>query len=533
VTNLPNLISLLFLLAVAAIMLPLTFWLSRRARNAEKAIDSTNDGYWVLNGNADIVDVNTGYCNMVGYSRQQILQMCIADFEEVAMQANIRAQVRRILDRGHERFETQHRHADGHWVDLEITVTRVDSNHLVAFLRDISSRKASERALLEASRVADAANQAKSRFLANMSHEIRTPLNAVIGFTELMLETSLDPTQREYLSLVGSSADSLMGVLNDILDFSKIEAGKFTLETRPVALRQLLQVSVASLDARAQMKGLTLACHVDDTVPEFVLGDPGRLRQVLVNLCDNAVKFTNSGSVIVRASATASEQSQTRLQVSIEDTGIGIDPSLMATIFESFQQADTSITRLYGGSGLGLAICRNLLQLMGGTITVSSRPMSGSTFVIQIPLQLDVASSQASTSTITALVAATRPQRPLQVLLVEDNAVNQKLCTHMLESWGHVVTPATNGEQGLRLFAEQTWDLVLMDMQMPVMSGVEATHRMRSLEGWGKQTPIIGVTANAMASDKQVCLDAGMDDHLAKPYSARELRDFISRHVRQ
>jgi PAS domain S-box-containing protein len=533
VTNLPSLISLLFLLAVAAIMLPLTFWLGRRARNAEKAIDSTNDGYWVLNGNADIVDVNTGYCNMVGYSRQQILQMCIADFEEVATQANIRTQVRRILDRGHERFETQHRHADGHWVDLEITVTRVDSNHLVAFLRDISSRKATERALLEASRVADAANQAKSRFLANMSHEIRTPLNAVIGFTELMLETSLDPTQREYLSLVGSSADSLMGVLNDILDFSKIEAGKFTLETRPVALRQLLQVSVASLDARAQMKGLTLACHVDDTVPEFVLGDPGRLRQVLVNLCDNAVKFTNSGSVIVRATATAVEQGHTRLQVSIEDTGIGIDASLMSTIFESFQQADTSITRLYGGSGLGLAICRNLLQLMGGTITVSSRPMSGSTFVIQIPLQLDDTSSQASTSTITALAADARPQRPLQVLLVEDNAINQKLCTHMLESWGHVVTPATNGEQGLRLFAQQTWDLVLMDMQMPIMSGVEATHRMRSLEGWGKQTPIIGVTANAMASDKQACLDAGMDDHLAKPYSARELRDIISRHVRQ
>ena len=188
-TSLPSLssvLSLLLLLAVAATMLPLTFWLGRRARNAEKAIDSTNDGYWVLNGNGDIVDVNAGYCRMVGHTREQILRMCIADFEEVATMPRIRAQIRRIMDRGHEQFETRHRHSDGHWVDLEITVTRVDRNHLVAFLRDIGSRKTSERALLEARNVAEAANLAKSRFLANMSHEIRTPLNAVIGFTELM-----------------------------------------------------------------------------------------------------------------------------------------------------------------------------------------------------------------------------------------------------------------------------------------------------------------------------------------------------------
>jgi PAS domain S-box-containing protein len=532
VTNIPNLISLLFLLAVAAIMLPLMFWLSRRARNAERAIDSTNDGYWVLNGNADFVDVNAGYCNIVGYSRQQILQMCIADFEEVATQVNIRAQVRRILDRGHERFETQHRHADGHWVDLEITVTRVDSNHLVAFLRDISKRKAAEQALFEARRVAEAANIAKSRFLANMSHEIRTPLNAVIGFTELLISTPLDETQREYLSLVGSSADSLMGVLNDILDFSKIEAGKFTLEYRPVALWDLLRSAAASLEGRAQLKGLKLSCQIDASVPERIIGDPGRLRQVLVNLCDNAVKFTNSGSVEVLATASFERQSTPHLQVSVRDTGIGIDPSMMTAIFESFQQADSSITRQYVGSGLGLAICRNLLQLMGGSIRVESKPMQGSTFIITLPLQLgEVVRAEPVAITDTSPFAII-DERSLQVLLVEDNLVNQRLCSRLLEKWGHRVTLAANGEEGLRLFEQQTWDVVLMDMHMPVMGGEEAVRLMRKHEGWSRHTPIIGVTANAMASDKQACLDAGMDDHLAKPYSARELREIISRHVR-
>jgi len=532
VTNLPSLLSLLFLLAIATFMVPLTFWFGRRARNAEKAIDSTNDGYWVLNENGEFQDINAGYCRMVGYTRQQIMGMCIADFEEVATMAQIRTQIRRILDKGHEQFETRHRDSNGHWVDLEITVTRVSRNHLVAFLRDISKRKAAEQALFEARRVAEAAAVGKSRFLANMSHEIRTPLNAVIGFTELLISTPLDETQREYLSLVGSSADSLMGVLNDILDYSKIEVGKFTLEYRPVALWDLLRSAAASLEGRAQLKGLKLSCQIDASVPERIIGDPGRLRQVLVNLCDNAVKFTNSGSVEVLATASFERQSTPHLQVSVRDTGIGIDPSMMTAIFESFQQADSSITRQYGGSGLGLAICRNLLQLMGGSIRVDSKPMRGSTFIITLPLQLDeVVRAEPVVITDTTPFAVSN-ERSLQVLLIEDNVVNQRLCSRLLEKWGHRVILAANGEEGLRLFEQQTWDVVLMDMHMPVMGGEEAVRLMRKYEGWGRHTPVIGVTANALASDKQACLDAGMDDHLAKPYSARELRDIINQHVR-
>ena len=371
-------------LLLVMLVLPLLLRLRRRARNAEKAIDSTNDGYWVFNADGRFVDVNPGYCRMIGYRRDEIMAMNIADFEAVAVMPQIQAQIARIIQRGHERFETRHRHRDGNWIDLEITVTGVDQRYLVAFLRDISARKAADLALRELTRAAEAASQAKSDFVANMGHELRTPMNGVIGLTDVLLETPLDAEQREYLTLVKNSAEALMAILNDILDFSKIEAGRLSIESAEFSPAAVIAELVSAISPRAEKKGLALVCHIDSDTPSSVCGDPGRLRQILLNLCDNAIKFTSSGSVTVRARVTAVEGGSHELHLSVNDTGIGIAPDKQQNIFQAFSQGDNSSTRQFGGTGLGLAICEKLVALMGGSIWVASEPGQGSTFYFTV-----------------------------------------------------------------------------------------------------------------------------------------------------
>jgi len=355
-----------------------------RARNAEMAIDSTNDGYWVLDADGRFVDVNPGYCRIVGYCREEVMSKCIADFEAVATMPQIQAQICRILESGHDRFETRHRHRDGHWIDLEITVTAVGQHHLVAFLRDISQRKAADLALRELSRAAEAANQAKSDFLANMSHELRTPMNGVIGLTDLLLETPLDADQREYLQLLQRSASSLLDMVNDMLDFSKIQAQKLGLETAEFSPAEVISGLVTEMSEQAAKKGLALNFYVEPDTPPQVCGDAGRFRQILLNLCDNAIKFTNKGGVSVRARFTAADRGAHELHVSVNDTGIGIPLDKQQDIFQAFNQADNSITRQFGGTGLGLAIAAKLVSLMGGRIWVTSEPGEGSTFYFTV-----------------------------------------------------------------------------------------------------------------------------------------------------
>ncbi len=387
---------------LVVLVLPLLLRLRRRARNAEKAIDSTNDGYWVFNVDGRFVDVNPGYCRMIGYRRDEILAMNIADFEAVAVMPQIQAQLVRIIQRGHERFETRHRHRDGNWIDLEITVTGVDQRYLVAFLRDISARKAADLALRELTRAAEAANQAKSDFVANMGHELRTPMNGVIGLTDVLLETPLDGEQREYLTLVKNSAESLMAILNDILDFSKMEAGRLNIESAEFSPAEVIAEVVRSVSTGAEKKGLSLVCHIDPETPAGVCGDPGRLSQVLRNLCDNAIKFTSSGSVTVRARVTAVEWGAHELHLSVNDTGMGIAPDKQQGIFQAFSQVDTSRTRQFGGTGLGLAICEKLVALMGGRIWVSSEPGQGSTFYFTVRVKSIPASTPPAQWTATA-----------------------------------------------------------------------------------------------------------------------------------
>jgi PAS domain S-box-containing protein len=626
-------------------------------------IDNAADAVIITSADGEMLYVNALAVALLGYAQAELIGVSIFSlFPASFVDSFYRTMGPMLRKAGRISWEVDFTHKGRpKKIPLELNVAVLPDGNVYVSCRDITLRKEAEAALLHAKQTAEATNKAKSEFLATMSHEIRTPMNGIIGMTELALDTQLDAEQREYLGLVKSSADSLLTIINDILDFSKIESGKMELEQVEFDLRALLANSTKVLAMRAEQKGLELVYEMQDGIPDSLLGDPGRVRQVLTNLVGNAIKFTEKGEISITVSLLKKQGNFVTLHFDVADQGIGIAPEKQQSIFEAFTQADTSTTRRYGGTGLGLAISSRLVAAMGGRLSVQSKPGHGSVFSFDAEFSIGstqreilstgqlqgisvlivddnetnlrllsqllnqwgmkptAASSAAQALKIVAaqhhkfglvlldammpdvdgfalaltlqqapemsgaimmmlssagmrgdaqrcrelgilayltkpidqteLFNAIRtalgsqpdsglithhslkehpPQPPLDILLAEDNLVNQKLAVTLLSKWGHRIEVVEDGIQAVERSLSKTYDLILMDLQMPLLGGLEATRLIREREyALGQHTPIVAMTANALAEEEQRCLEAGMDNYISKPLDTERLRSIV------
>ncbi len=511
-------------------------------------MEQSRDGIVILDENGGVYEANRKFAEMLGRPFESIRRLTVFDWEFLHPRERLIDMLRSVDEKG-DHFETQHRRRDGSVFDVEISTNaaRFGGRKLIfCVCRDVTERKRAEKELRETlanarilQREAESANRAKTTFLANMSHEIRTPLNGVIGFLGLLADTPLDAVQREYIEYIDTSARILLDILSNVLDISKIEAERLELHAVPSDIRRTVEHSIAPLRPAAAEKRIALSANVDDNVPTLATFDPVRLEQVLVNLTNNAVKFTERGSVTLSVSFDPLKKNEGALTFRVTDTGIGIPPEERKRVFEPFYQADNSNTRKYGGIGLGLSISQRILQMMGGSLEIHSVPGEGSSFFFTLRLAYDAEEARSPAATPLpeekrGFPHSRRKDTPV-ILLAEDERLNMKMLTIMLSKLAPFssVVQAEDGEKAVALFREHRPDLVLMDLQMPVIDGLQATAEIRAIEAKEcrekERCCIVALTADVLPETRGECLAGGMDDYLSKPVRREEIMAVLER----
>lgn len=492
-----------------------------------QALIATNlFGFWLLDASGRIEEVDATYCRMSGYSREELLQLTAADLEACESAEEVARHIECISRSGADQFETKHRTKNGRIYDVEVSVAYLPlQRKLLAFFQDISERKMIERELADATISANVANQAKSDFLAMMSHEIRTPLSALLGNIQLLSESQLALHQRQYLKDCQAASRILLHTINDLLDFSKIEAGKLELVTEEFSIVSTCRQLARMFSARAEQKGVSLKLVLSDQLPECVLGDHYRLRQIISNLLSNAIKFTRQGTVSLEAGIDQTSVSpapdSVALRISVRDTGIGIPEDRQATIFDSFTQLEAFSTRRHTGTGLGLAICKRLVEMMGGTISVSSVPDEGSVFTLSLMFTTCTPSKPTMRAGRIHAIAVT----PCSILLADDDEPGRNTIVALLHRRGHLVTAVANGTELLEQLQQKQFDLVISDISMPDLDGLDVVRIIRSgeLRGIDPAIPVIALTAHTFQRDVTSFLESGFSGYAGKPVDFKAL----------
>lgn len=499
-------------------------------------IDSIQDGLFIIQ-DEKFIYVNDPFCTITGYTKEELFKGTIHDIisdEDLDMvMDNYRR--RQQGEKIPSSYEFRLKHKSNRNILINIQVELIKFHGIVASIgtiKDITDQKEYENRLIEEKEKAEIATQSKSMFLAGMSHEIRNHMSSIMGISEVLSETKLSKDQKEYIDVIKASSSNLLLIINDILDFSKIEAGQIILEKKVFNLRDLIDEVIAMHEVRIKHTGLYIKTAIQDQIPEKIYGDRTRLSQILINLISNAIKFTDKGGITITveedqefAEAKNSNDNQKLLKFKVKDTGVGISEQSTIKLFKPFSQTHVAIQRESGGTGLGLAICKQLIQMMGGDIGVESRLNKGSEFWFTIRFE----TGQAELKKAGSQEEYIKNHNGLKILLVEDNILNQQLTTGILGSKGYEVDVAENGKKGLELYKQNNYDIVLMDVQMPVMDGIQATRLIREYESINhfKKSRIIAVTAYSREGERKRLFDAGMDHYLSKPFKAYELIDMI------
>lgn len=499
----------------------------RAREEVERALlNASSDIAILIKTDGAIITLNEPAAQELGLPARSLISRCVWDFLPSEVAQRRREYTEQAFRTGIPiRFEDEWsgRCFDNIFYPLFDSFGKVEK--IALYTHDVTERKRMEKALRRAKEAAEAATKAKSEFLANMSHEIRTPMNAVIGITDLLSDEDLTPNQRDYVETIRNSGEALLAIINDILDLSKIEGGKIELEQQPFGLRGCIEDSFNIISANASKKGLIIKYATDDYTPEAIIGDQTRLRQILVNLLSNAVKFTEKGEITVTVRSEVVEGGKYEIHFAVKDTGIGIPQNKMNRLFQSFSQVDASTTRRYGGTGLGLTISKSLVEMMEGRIWAESDIGKGSTFHFTIKVKhsleflSDINITKPETSALQKQICL---DQSLRILLAEDNIVNQKVTQRMLNKIGYEADIVANGLEVLQALEHQNYDIVLMDMMMPEMDGIETTKVIRQRSAAGPM--IIAITASAFKSDQEMCLAAGMDGYISKPVRIEELK---------